>query len=1039
MNRRSSSLEPLESRIAPAAVITFTDIDGDLVTISSSKGTHDQLVTATGGGTGLNDHQLQELDLDFTTDFDGATISIKATPQKIGGVLKGDGFVNVGRINATGRVLGSVMIDGDLGVIDVGNTTKNAFALQTLTVHSMGLFGTSTGAPADLTSDISGSVKAINVKTDVIDAFIHITGLFNSLSSSLGALTVGGSLRAPTSTGLGSVEVAGSIGPVNVGGSLIGNGVSNSGSIQSDNSTIGNVSIDGDVIGGAGTFSGFLRAPAGIGNVTIGGDLRGADTTSNGGLSGAILAARMGNLKIGGSVIGSVDDRSGAVIVDSIKNVSVGGSLVGSNGPSSGSIMALLGPIGNVTIGGDLKGSNAAKSGSLIALDGNIGSVTVRGGITGGTGARSGSILASTPEGTHGTLGAVKIGGDVRGGGTMAGNDMAGTIFAHDTIASVNVGGVVQGGDGYISGSIYAGARIGVVTVHQRLSGGFGYGGGSIIGLADIGAVHIDGDVTGYKGEATGTIVATGSITSVTVDGLISGDDGNYSGSIRAASLGPVKIGGDVVGANGLQTGSVQGANKIASVVIGGSLRGGGNDYAGAIYSSEGLIGSVTIGGSVQGNGINSGDLYTGAIVGHAVGSVSIRGNLAGSIGLNSGTILTETTTGNLNIGGSLIGALSFTGYIGFWGAPDHPSIGNVTIGGSVIAIGNINSGGIYGLGLEGEHLGVVKIGGDWIATSGDNSGQINVREVAGIMLEGSLFGGRFHEKAGYWHGDKVGFITIGGDVVGGSFTSTGDIDYTTSTSIKIGGSLIGGTADFAGHLGGSAKSIVIGRDIRGADITSDDPLYAGSITGGNVGSILIGGSLIAGYDHSSDSPSNDGSIVVNTLGSLTIKGSVVGNNTMTANIQSASSIKSINITGRVEFGLVSVYLRGGQLGTLTVGGDWIASNVVVGLGLDTNFGSGNEGLSVIPGGNPTVSSKIASINIAGQILGTADPSRTFGFGAEEIGAFKVGSVAFHLAPGKHNDTFAGAGLAGSAVPVGSTFVNLVTMSDARAVHVFEV
>jgi hypothetical protein len=1032
------TIEPLESRIAPAAVITFTDLDGDLVTVSSSKGTHDQLVTATGGGTGLNDHVLQELDLDFTTDFDGATISIKATPQKIGGVPQGDGFVNVGRINATGRVLGSVTVDGDLGVIDVGNTAKNAFALQTLTVHSMGLFGTSTGAPSDLTSDISGSVKAINVKTDLSDAFIHITGLFNSVSSSLGALTVGGSLRAPTSTGSGSVEVAGSIGPVNVGGSLIGNGVSGSGSIQSDNSTIGNVSIDGDVIGGAGTFSGFLRAPAGIGNVTIGGDLRGGDTTSNGGYSGTILAAKMGNLKIDGSVMGSVDDRCGAVIADSIKNVSVGGSLVGSNGPSSGSIMALIGQIGNVTIGGDLKGSNASKSGSLIALDGDIGNVTVRGGITGGTGARSGSILASTPEGTHGTLGAVKIGGDVDGGGTMSGNDMAGTIFAHDTIASVNVGGVVQGGDGYISGSVYAGGRIGPVTVYKHLSGGFGYGGGSIIGLADIGAVNIGGKVTGSKGEATGTIVATGSITSVTVGGSISGDDGNYSGSIRAASLGPVKIGVDVIGANGLQTGSVQGANKIASVVIGGSLRGGGNDYAGAIYSSEGLIGSVTIGGSVIGNGINSGDLYTGAIVGHAVGSVSIHGDLGGSVGLNSGTILTETSTGNINIGGSLIGATPFTGYIGFWGTPDHPSIGNVTIGGSVFAIGQF-SGGIYGMGLEGEHLGVVKIGGDWIATSGDNSGQINVREVEGIMLEGSLFGGRFHEKAGYWHGDKVGFITIGGDVVGGAFTSTGDIDYTTSTSIKIGGSIIGGTADFAGHVGGSAKSIVIGRDIRGADITTDDPLYAGSITGGNVGSISIGGSLIAGVDHSSGSPSNDGSIVVNTLGSLTIKGSVVGNSTMTANIQSASSIKSINITGRVEFGLVAVYLRGGQLGSLTVGGDWIASNVVAGLGLDTNFGDGNEVLSVIPGGNPLVTSKIASISIAGQVLGTADPSRTFGFGAEEIGAFKIGGFAFHLAPGKHTDTFAGTALAGNAVPVGSTPVNLITMSDARAVHVFEV
>src|SRR5262249_27596031 len=36
-------IEPLEARIAPAAVFTFTDVDGDLVTVKTSKGTNDQL------------------------------------------------------------------------------------------------------------------------------------------------------------------------------------------------------------------------------------------------------------------------------------------------------------------------------------------------------------------------------------------------------------------------------------------------------------------------------------------------------------------------------------------------------------------------------------------------------------------------------------------------------------------------------------------------------------------------------------------------------------------------------------------------------------------------------------------------------------------------------------------------------------------------------------------------------------------------------------------------------------------------------------
>src|SRR4051794_10954252 len=177
------NIEPLEARIAPAS-LTFTDLDGDLVTISSSKGTRDQLFTATGGGSGLLDHQLQELDLNFTTAFDGATISVTAIPQ----AGRGDGFVNVGYINATGRVLGSVTVDGDLGAIDVGNTTKSAFALQTLTVHSMGLLGTSTGAPSGLVSDFAGSVHAIHVKTDLADVYLHVFDSTGGVNSSLGVL-----------------------------------------------------------------------------------------------------------------------------------------------------------------------------------------------------------------------------------------------------------------------------------------------------------------------------------------------------------------------------------------------------------------------------------------------------------------------------------------------------------------------------------------------------------------------------------------------------------------------------------------------------------------------------------------------------------------------------------------------------------------------------------------------------------------------------------------------------------------------------------
>src|SRR5678816_3892338 len=100
------NIEPLESRIAPAS-LTFTDVDGDNVKIT---------ISGVGSLTlGVNvivtADQLQTLDLSGAA-FQGANVKIVATRAPL---LGGDGFVNVGRINATGRDLGTVRVDGDLG------------------------------------------------------------------------------------------------------------------------------------------------------------------------------------------------------------------------------------------------------------------------------------------------------------------------------------------------------------------------------------------------------------------------------------------------------------------------------------------------------------------------------------------------------------------------------------------------------------------------------------------------------------------------------------------------------------------------------------------------------------------------------------------------------------------------------------------------------------------------------------------------------------------------------------------------------------
>src|SRR4051794_21546945 len=96
-------IEPLEPRIAPAAVYSFTDVAADAVTIKTSKGTDAQLdaiITASVVGTAKI---IREIDFSLfgngglTGIFEGTDLTItaiKKTPQ-------GDGAVHIGYIDAS--------------------------------------------------------------------------------------------------------------------------------------------------------------------------------------------------------------------------------------------------------------------------------------------------------------------------------------------------------------------------------------------------------------------------------------------------------------------------------------------------------------------------------------------------------------------------------------------------------------------------------------------------------------------------------------------------------------------------------------------------------------------------------------------------------------------------------------------------------------------------------------------------------------------------------------------------------------------------
>ena len=194
---------PLAVRIVNFKTATYTDVDGDIVTIKVTKAglTIDDFFGIATSANGSGQLQL----LNFSDDngrFSGAKVSIKVT------TIVGDGFANVGYLNATGTRLGKVTIGGDLGRIDAGDPVPVKPAVKALTVQSLGAFGFETqGAGASLVSHLSGALKKLTVNTDIRDATVTSTGSIGSVN--INGSILGGSITAGST--LGAVKVSGSI------------------------------------------------------------------------------------------------------------------------------------------------------------------------------------------------------------------------------------------------------------------------------------------------------------------------------------------------------------------------------------------------------------------------------------------------------------------------------------------------------------------------------------------------------------------------------------------------------------------------------------------------------------------------------------------------------------------------------------------------------------------------------------------------------------------------------------------------------------
>ena len=601
----TTSIEPLEARIAPATLlpgnrsVTYFDGDGDRVTVTVSKGALALSdFTFVPSATGIaGREQLRVIDLSGLREFDGAHLTITAVPVITGPSQGGDGTVDIGYINATGIDLGSVVVRGDLGAIDVGDTNLADGGLRALSVLSLGGEGLATGAP-NLQSDIVGAVGSIRIASELDGARITITGA----NAGLGSLVIGASMVGRAGVESGSVvALQGVIAAVSIGGDIVGGSGSGSGGLVA--ARFGTVFVGGSIYGGTGADSGQLFATGSIARVTVGGDLVGGDGQG----SGIVSAENIAALSIDGSVLGGFGSSSGRIEVGkNLTALRIGGSL----------------------IGGSINGVGSANSGSIFVAE-KLTSAAIGGNIRGGNSA-AGFLNDGTGVVKTGSIGTMVVGGSLIGGSDNGGDlfDSA-AILATGSIGSLTIRGGMFGGDssanGETNGSAYVEAsRITAMTVNGSIFSGTDDGllsnSGAIRALRDLGTLLVRGSLEGNDhpviisafGQPTPTPGVDLAMRSVTVLGRVfnaailagySNDTGSsvFGNALNAdAQIGAVRVGGDWIASDliaGLATGGDGFFGDAADRKIDGSVP-GGRDSASTISR---LV-SVAIGGRAFGD-----------------------------------------------------------------------------------------------------------------------------------------------------------------------------------------------------------------------------------------------------------------------------------------------------------------------------------------------------------------------------------------------------------------------------------------------------
>ncbi|PST17643.1 hypothetical protein C7U61_18650 [Rhizobium sp. JAB6] len=877
------------------------DIHAATVTSDAITGHKDITVSAVSGPVNVTNQVLG-----------GGNVSLAGSAIKASGIVSGIDFTRTAAAN--GHIIQTA--SGDISLTSAGaisaGTLLSAGNLNasgsTVTADGITAHGDVTlGGAISVTNQILGSGNLL-ITGQSLSAQTVVAGIdFDATNRAGGnivlgqsgnlAISVGGSLAAPTMQAAGVIDVRGA--------SIFADGITGhkditlSGATAVTNQVLGgsNVSISGSSIKAGAIISGvdFAATSAANGQIvqTSSGDLTLASTGNIN--ANTLLSA--GRLDAAGTAINANavtahgDMRlAGAINVNS-QILSSGNVLISGQSLSAQTLVAGIdftatnAAGGNIVLGqtGDLK----------VAASGAVAVPTIQ--AAGIIDMRAASVTSDAMTGhkditVSAVSGPVDVTGQVLGGGNV--NLSGSAIKASGIVSGIDFTRTAAA-DGHIiqtaSGNITV-ASSGNVSIGMLLSAGNLNASGSTVtadGITAHGAVTLGGAIS-----VTNQILGSGNVSitgqSLSAQTVVAGID--FDATNRAG--GNIVLGqtGDLaVSASGAVTApTMQSAGSInvsGATINANAVTGHGNiTLSGPTTVTSQVLGGANV--SISGPSIKAGTVVSGvdfARTAAANGNIVLAGSgdltLASTGTVNAGTLL---SAGNLNASGSTIAAD---------GATAHGAVtldGAISVTNQILGSGNIS---ITGQSLSAQTL---VAGIDFSATNavGGNivlgqTGDLTVN-VNGAVAAPTI--------------QAAGAIDIGGASVAAT-SITGHKDVTVSGT-AVGGVAVTNQILGVGNIGISGTSIQVGTIVSGVDFaatsanggnvvqTSSGDISLTSSGNLNAGALLSAGKLSAsGSTVDADSATAHGAVTLN--GATTISGQILsaGNILITGQSLSAQTV----------------------------------------------------------------------------------------------------------------------------------------------------